>query len=110
MASNALVLSLLYLGVGLTLEATRRLFPSRLFGHLATSLDALPARCLDVVGLLGPLRVAYTQGLVGEVGVRLLFGLTTVGVIFALALAVGTALGLVRILALRGRPTPPGVG
>ena len=65
--------------------------------------EILPARCLDGVGLLAPLRTAYTSGQITELGVRLAFGAATVAVIFALALGVGTALGLVRVAVLKAR-------
>ena len=88
---NAFVLSVLYLLLGIAVELGRRFYPSRLLQQLSLSLDSLPARALEMAGALGPLRDAYMEGRVSELAVRLVFGATTLGVIFLLALAVGLA-------------------
>ncbi len=87
--SNALTLAVAYLGVGLVVESLRRLYPSRSVLTLSFALDALPAQALSLCGLLGPLREAYLQGQLGEVGLRAIFGATALAVIFLLAAALG---------------------
>jgi hypothetical protein len=89
LGANAFILSVLYLLVGIGVELARRLHPSRFLQRLSLSLDSLPARALDFLGVLEPLREAYLAGQVSELGVRLVFGATTLAVIFLLALAVG---------------------
>jgi hypothetical protein len=101
MWGNAFLLSLLYLVVGFGVELALRLFPSRFLQRLSLSLDSLPARALEVVGAMEPLRAAYFSGRVTEFGVRIVFGVTTVVVIFMLALVVGTLMGGVRLFVAR---------
>jgi hypothetical protein len=91
LGANAFILSVIYLLLGIGVELARRVHPSRFLQRLSLSLDSLPARALDVLGVLGPLREAYLEGRVSELGVRLVFGATTLAVIFLLALAVGLA-------------------
>jgi hypothetical protein len=91
LGGNAFILSVLYLVLGIAVELGRRFHPSRFLQRLSLSLDSLPARALELVGALGPLRDAYLDGRVSELTVRLVFGLTTLVVIFLLALLVGLA-------------------
>ncbi|WP_370458953.1 hypothetical protein [Aggregicoccus sp. 17bor-14] len=91
LGGNAFILSVLYLLLGIGVELGRRMYPSRFLQRLSLSLDSLPARALELVGALSPLRDAYLEGRVSELGVRLVFGATTLGVIFLLALLVGLA-------------------
>lgn len=85
-AGNALALSAVYLAVGLVVEILRTHAPSASALRVSYALDALPARVLDRLGLLVPIREAYTDGRLSESMVRLLFGTTAVGFIFSLAL------------------------
>jgi hypothetical protein len=96
MGSNAFLLSILYLLAGIGVELARRFYPTRLVQQLSLSLDSLPARALDLVGALEPLRAAYLDGRVSDAQVRLVFGLTTIAVIFILAFAVGLLVGGLR--------------
>jgi len=100
MASNAFLLSILYLLVGLGVEVAWRVRPSRFLQSLSLSLDSLPARALELTGLAGPLRDAYVSGRVSESGLRLVFGLTTLFIIYALAVGVGLVMGTLRGLLL----------
>lgn len=102
MWGNAFLLSALYLLVGVVVEGALRLFPSKFLQRLSLSLDSLPARALELVGAMEPLRTAFFNGRIPEYGVRLIFGLTTVVVIFLLALVVGTVMGSLRYLIARG--------
>ncbi|MCP3167559.1 hypothetical protein [Myxococcus qinghaiensis] len=102
MWGNAFLLSALYLLVGIVVEGALRLFPSKFLQRLSLSLDSLPARALELVGAMEPLRTAFFNGRIPEYGVRLIFGFTTVVVIFLLALVVGTVMGGLRYLIARG--------
>ena len=100
--SNALTLGVAYLATGLLVESIRRLYPSRGVLTLSFALDALPAQALSLLGLLGPLREAYLQGELSEVGLRAIFGATALGVIFLMASVLGL-LGAVLKAILLGR-------
>jgi hypothetical protein len=101
MWGNAFLLSVLYLLTGIVVEVARRLFPSHFLQRLSLSLDSLPARALELTGTMEPLRAAYFAGRITEAGVRVVFGVTTVVVIFLLALVVGSIMGGLRMLLLR---------
>ncbi|HLM43032.1 MAG TPA: hypothetical protein VK458_04145 [Myxococcaceae bacterium] len=96
MSGNAFLLSILYLVVGIGVEGARRVWPSILLQRLSLSLDSLPARALELVGLMRPLREAYFAGELSEVMVRLAFGVTTLIIIFLLAVVVGVVMGTLR--------------
>jgi hypothetical protein len=107
-AGNALALSALYLGIGVVVEALRVRAPSAAVMRVSYALDALPARVLERLGLLLPLREAYTDGRIGEATVRLVFGATAVGFVFVLALGLAATTLLVRELVIRRRrPVEP---
>ena len=101
-ATNALTLAAGYLGVGVLVEAVRRLYPSRGVLGLSFALDALPARALSLCGLLEPLREAYLAGRVSEAGLRAIFGGTALAVIFLLAALLGLLGALLRSFFRRG--------
>lgn len=96
MGSNAFLLSIIYLLTGIGVELARRFYPSRLVQQLSLSLDSLPARALELVGALEPLRSAYLDGRISDAQVRLVFGVTTIAVIFILAFVVGLLVGGLR--------------
>lgn len=107
-AGNALSLAALYLAIGVIVEALRVQWPSSGVLRVSYALDALPARVLERLGLLAPLKEAYTDGRIGESMVRLLFGATAVGFVFVLALGLAAMTLLVReILLRRRRPVEP---
>jgi hypothetical protein len=106
MSGNAFLLSILYLVVGIGVEGARRVWPSILLQRLSLSLDSLPARALELVGLMHPLREAYFAGELSEVMVRLVFGVTTLIIIFLLAVVVGVLMGTLRGLTLGRGPGP----
>ena len=92
---NAFILSVVYLVLGIGVEAAWRFDVFR--GHLrlehwvyrfSLGLDALPARVLDLLGVLAPLQQAYADGHIGEMGLRWIFALTTVGIIVLTAFLV----------------------
>jgi len=99
--SNALSLSAAYLALGLGLELLRKNFSLRWVEVLSVALDALPARMLQGVGVLGRLRDLYVYGRLSETELRLIFSLTTVALIFAVALIVGLVFSTARKLRSR---------
>lgn len=96
MGSNAFLLSIIYLVVGITVEALRRVYPTRFIQRLSLSLDSLPARALELVGVMERLRADYMHGQISDYQVRLIFGGTTIVVIFLLAFVVGLLVGSLR--------------
>ena len=101
MSGNAFLLSVLYLLVGIGVEGARRVYPTLFLQKLSLSLDSLPARALELTGLMQPLRDAYFAGQIRESGLRLIFGFTTIVIIFLLAVVVGVFMGSLRSLVLR---------
>ncbi len=97
MAGNAFLLSTIYLAVGLVVELLLRYRPSRFLQRLQLSLDSLPARALELTGVMKPLGEAYLTRRITESGGRLIFGVTTVILIFLLALVVGLVMGGLRV-------------
>jgi hypothetical protein len=89
---NATLLSAFYLLLATLLEGIRRLFNVRWAERACLAMEAFPARALDLAGLLDPLKRGYAWGLFSEMQVRLLFGFTTVLVIFILAVVVGAGM------------------
>lgn len=98
MIANAMLLSGVYALLGLLAELARQYLPSRLSDHAALVIDSLPARALELLGLMGPLRDALFDGRISNFVVRLAFGVTSFAVIFVLALLVGSLTGLARRL------------
>lgn len=96
MGGNAFLLSIIYLVVGIAVEALRRVYPTRFIQRLSLSLDSLPARALELVGVMERLRAGYLHGEIPDYQVRLIFGGTTIIVIFLLAFAVGLLVGSLR--------------
>jgi hypothetical protein len=101
MVANAMLLSGLYALLGLVAELGRRFLPSRVMDHASLVLDSLPARALELVGLMGPLRDALFDGRISNFTVRLAFGAASFVVIFVLALLVGAVTGGLRKLHAR---------
>lgn len=101
MGGNAFLLSVLYLLVGIGVEGARRVWPTLFLKRLSLSLDSLPARALELVGLMEPLREAYFAGQIREPVLRLVFSFTTIIIIFLLAVVVGVFMGSLRGLMLR---------
>jgi hypothetical protein len=96
MGSNAFLLTIIYLVLGIAVEALRRVYPTRLVQRLSLSLDSLPARALELVGVMDRLRADYLNGQIPDYQVRLIFAGTTIVVIFVLAFAVGVLVGSLR--------------
>ncbi|RKH54766.1 hypothetical protein [Corallococcus aberystwythensis] len=114
MWGNAFLLSVLYLLAGIVVETLRRRYPKYFFDRLSMALDSLPARALELVHAMEPLRAAYFSGRITDLGVRVVFGVVTVAVIFLLALVVGAIMAVLRWGLMRatrgGNRPPPGEG
>jgi hypothetical protein len=98
---NAFILSLVYLVTGIAVDLAWRFDVFR--GHLkaehavfrlSLGIDALPARVLDAVGLLGGLQQAYADGRIHEMGLRWIFAATTIAIIVATAFLVAALMAL----------------
>jgi hypothetical protein len=96
MVGNAFLLSVIYLVVGIAVELARRFYPTKFVARLSLSLDSLPAQALELTGLMEPLKTAYSNGELPDYQVRLIFGATTIVIIFLLAFAVGLLVGGLR--------------
>lgn len=101
MVGNATLLSLVYLAVGTAVELVRRFYPARWVDRAGLVLDSLPARTLELVGAMVPLRTAYGYGQLSEMQLRIIFSLTTIVIIFGMALIVGAGMWLVRRIIYR---------
>ncbi len=91
---NATLLSALYLAVATVLEGIRRVWNPRWAEKACLAMEAFPARALELIGLLEPIKYAYAWGNISELQVRLIFGGVTVVVIFLLAVLVGSGMWL----------------
>lgn len=96
MFANATLLSVVYLVVGVVVEILRRLYPANWVMRAVLVLDSLPARTLELLGLMQPLRSAYVYGKINEIGLRIIFSATTILIIFLMALIVGVGMWMVR--------------
>ncbi len=92
--TNATFLSGLYLSVAAVVELVRRFWNPRWADPVSLSLEAFPARVLAMLGLFDPLQQAWLTGHLSEVQVRVIYGLTVVGLIFAMGTLVGLLMAL----------------
>jgi hypothetical protein len=102
--ANASILSGVYLVVAIGVELVRRAWNPRWVDRVALSLEAFPARTLDLLGLFEPLKAAWVEGRVSALGVRFVYGLTTVAIIFTLGMLVGGLMWLIARLSARAAP------
>lgn len=93
--ANATILSGGYLVFASGVELLRRTVNPRWVEQLSLSLEAFPARLLQLLGVFEPLRRAWIEGAVSDFHVRLIYGLTVIGLIFMLGFSVGLAMGFV---------------
>lgn len=93
--ANATLLSGLYLFVAAAVELIRRAWNPRWIDRLSFSMEAFPARTLELFGLFEPLRLAWAHDQLTPLEVRFIYGLTTVSVIFTLGMAVGAVMWLI---------------
>ena len=99
--SNATVLSIAYLAVAMLIEASRRWFPFRWTDRASLTVDWIPARTLDWMGLYEPIRRAVVEDRLSTFSVRMIFGATSIASIFLVALGVGTMMWVARWLIVR---------
>jgi hypothetical protein len=107
MLGNAFLLSGIYLVLGLVVEVLRRWFPSEQADTLSLTLDALPGNVLVMLGVMPKLRELHSYHLLSNGTLRLIFSVTTLGVIFALALVVGAGMYVVAKATERKPGQPP---
>lgn len=93
---NATVLSVAYLMMSVVVEASARWYPLRWTERAAQTVEWIPARTLDWVGLFEPLRRAVLEDGLSMFVVRLVLGMTSIAGIFAVALSVGSLMWLGR--------------
>ena len=96
MFGNATLLSVVYLALGVALELLYRLYPAKWVARGTLVLDSLPARTLELLHLMEPIRQAYAYDRISAASLRLIFAGTTIGIIFLMALVVGTGMWLMR--------------
>ncbi len=99
--TNASILSGLYLLIAVLVELVRRAWNPRWIERVSLSLEAFPARTLELFGLFEPLRRAWVEERISPLGVRFVYGLTTVAVIFTLGLAVGAVMWVISRVAAK---------
>ena len=99
--TNASILSGLYLLVAVLVELVRRAWNPRWIERVSLSLEAFPARTLELLGLFEPLRRAWVEERVSPLEVRFIYGITTVVVIFTLGMLVGGLMWLIAKVAAR---------
>ncbi len=99
--TNASILSGLYLLIAVLVELVRRTWSPRWIERVSLSLEAFPARTLELFGLFEPLRRAWVDEQISPLGVRFIYGLTTVTVIFTLGMAVGAVMWIISRVAAR---------
>lgn len=102
--TNATILSGVYLVIAVAVELVRRAWNPRWIERVSLSLEAFPARTLELFGLFEPLRRAWVEERLSPLEVRFIYGFTTVAVIFTLGLAVGGLMWLISKLAGRSSP------
>ena len=99
--TNASILSGIYLLVAVLVELVRRAWNPRWIERVSLSLEAFPARTLELLGLFEPLRRAWVEERITPLEVRFIYGFTTVAVIFTLGMLVGGLMWLIARFAAR---------
>lgn len=98
---NAFLMSALYLGLALAVESLRHVWSSAGVYAFAKRLDDLPGTVLHLAGVLPTLRELVSEEKLSVWGLRAIFGVTTVAIIFALAFFTGGCLALMRWVLMR---------
>lgn len=99
--ANAALLSTLYLAVAVVVELIRRVWNPRWVDRVSYSLEAFPARTLELFGLFEPLHEAYMRNELDALHVRFIYGFVTVAIIFTLGGLVGGLMAFIARLATR---------
>ena len=102
--ANATVLSVAYLLMALVVDASRAWFPFYWTERASFTVEWIPSRTLDWLGLLEPMKRAVLDDRLTNFEARLILGLTSIAGIFAIALAVGTVMWLARFVLTRVGP------
>jgi hypothetical protein len=90
--TNAALLSGLYLAFGVFVEVVRRVWNARWAERMSLALEAFPARTLELFGLFDPIRRAWVENKLSGQEVRMIYGGTTVLIIFSIGTIVGLAM------------------
>ncbi len=93
--TNGTIVSLLCLAVGTGAEWIRSRFGYAWAERMSLAAEALPARILETLGALPWLRSQLAEGRWSIFQIRVLYAVTTVVSIFALALSTGVLLMLI---------------
>lgn len=96
--ANALLVSGLYMGLGLFTELVMRVWNPRWLELFSQNLELFPQRFLYLLGIQQPLRQAYLDGEISTFVLRLIYGLTTV----SMMLVIGVVIGLMMWLFQKG--------
>jgi hypothetical protein len=105
--ANSTGLAATYLLVSVVVELARRLAHARWAERLSLGMESVPARTLEALGLLDPLRRHWMAGELSDLGARVVYGLTSVVLIYVLGLLVGPPMWLLaRMLERRSPPAP----
>ena len=103
--TNASNLSGVYLLIAVIVELVRRVWNPRWIERVSLSLEAFPARTLELLGLFEPMRRAWVEERLSPLEVRFIYGFTTVAVIFILGMLVGGVMWIIARLAARAEKT-----
>lgn len=104
--ANSTGLAAMYLLVSVVVELARRLAHARWAERLSLGMESVPARTLEALGLLDPLRRHWMAGELSDLGARVIYGVTSVVLIYVLGLLVGPPMWLLTRM-LERRPPPP---
>ena len=106
--ANANVVSAAYLLMSVLLEVSRRWFPFEWTERASQTCRWIPSRTLDLIGLFDPLRDAVVNDQLSIMSARILLGLTSVTLIFGIAMTVGALMWLGRwaIARVERNPSP----
>ena len=97
--ANATLLSGIYLAIASSVELVRRIWNPRWVDRVSLSLEAFPARTLELLGLFEPVRRGWVENKLSSLEVRFIYGFTTVAVIFSLGTLVGLVMWIIAKLA-----------
>ncbi len=101
--NNATLLSAAYLIFASLTEVVRRQWNPRWLERVSLSLEAFPARTLELLGVFDSIQRAWALGRLSQLEVRFIYAGTTVAIIFALGFLVGGLMWGVAKFATRRR-------
>ena len=99
--ANATVLSVAYLAMALIVDMSLIWLPFEWTDRASKTVEWIPSRTLDWLGLLEPMRQAMLDDRLTNFQARLILGVTSIAGIFAIAIAVGTLMWVGRFIVIR---------